>query len=460
MNYVMAGWFGRSVGAIPKALAALAVMVLLIGAGPAGAATTYHPAGGSDFAVDAQGWEGSDSSCSVGMGLLCSASTPHEPAVGNPAGSISVRVDVTANAVGAFQGAGAWTSPAFTVPAGQPVTGATFEYDRQFDPGGLVSTQPRSTVTVKLVDQTAGTTVTLFTEQLSSGATAFAKRGVGAPEDAVVAGHTYRLRIETSTTSTVVGVGVVGQANTRFDNVVLAVDQASPGGGDTSGGTTPIVSPGVTVVGGPLSNAQINALFRRFNENTEVGRGPGGSLVPLARCTIVGTPGADRIKGTRGNDVICGLGGNDVLVGAGGIDIVDGANGNDRLGGGRAKDKLIALRGNDRATGGAGNDRAGGGAGRDRVSGSSGADRLGGGSSKDALRGHGGRDRLTGGKGRDRILGGSGNDRIRARDRTRDAVNGGKGRDRATVDRLPRAARRTRSNLRRVDRVRRVERLR
>ena len=441
-------------------------------AGPAGAATTSYPGGGSNFAADAQGWTGSQSSCDVPVGGLCSASTTYEPGAGSPAGSISTRVDVTVNLLGLLDGTGTWTSPAFTVPAGPAVTGATFAYKRQLDPGGLLDLAPRSDVTVSLLDQTTGTTTSLLTERLGASATAFARRGVGAPAGRVIAGHTYRLRIATRTTTTLVRAGLLGQTNTRFDDVVLAVDQGSSGsgaGGSDDGGTTPIVSTGVTISRDSVSTSEISALFGRFNENTEIGPGPGGTLVPVAQCTIVGTPGADRIKGTLGNDVICGLGGNDVINGAGGRDVVDGAGGNDRLSGGSAGDKLIALRGNDRVNGNAGNDRLGGGAGRDRVTGSSGADRLGGGSSNDTVNGSTGRDRLdagrgrdrlNGGTGRDRIRGGAGNDRIRARDRARDRVDGGKGRDRASVDRARLVGRRTRSLRRSVDRVRRVERQR
>jgi Ca2+-binding RTX toxin-like protein len=454
-------------------LGALAITAALTAAGPAGAAVSKFPAGGSDFAVDAQGWTGSQSSCEVPSSLVCSASTPYESGVGSPAGSISTRVDLTVNLLGLLEGSGTWTSPAFTVPAGAAVTGASFEYRRQLDPGGLLDLTPRSDVAVSLVDQTTGNTATLLKEQLGTGVTTFAKRGVGAPEGALVAGHTYRVRIATTTTTTVARLGVLGQTNTRFDDVALAIQQGSDGSdGDSDGGgggTTPMVSPGVTISSDALSTSQINALFGRFNENTEVGPGPGGSLVPVARCTIVGTPSADRIKGTLGNDVICGLGGNDVINGAGGIDIIDGANGRDRLKGSSASDKIIALRGNDRIVGNAGNDRLGGGAGRDRVTGSAGADRIGGGSSNDTVTGSGGRDRLNAGKGRDRlnggkggdrILGGSGNDRIRARDRARDNIDGGRGRDRATVDRPSRGGRRTRGLRRPVDRVRRVERQR
>jgi Ca2+-binding RTX toxin-like protein len=339
-------------------------------------------------------------------------------------------MSATANLGGTFVGGATWTSPEFSLPDGQAVTAATFQYDRQLAPGSLLNLAPESTVTVELVDVTAGSVTTLLTEELTSADAAFATRGVGAAAGAVVDGHNYRLRIATSTTTGTAAIGVLGEENTRFDNVVLAVEQ---GATEAGGGTTPIVSPGVTVVKRFRSATEMAALFRRFDERTEVGHGPGGSLVPVDLCTVVGTPGADRIKGTSGNDVICGLGGNDVIAGGGGIDIVDGANGNDRLSGGSGKDKLIGLRGKDRLNGNAGNDRVGGGAGSDRV------------------RGAAGRDRLSGGGGRDRLF---------ARDRRRDTVDGGKGRDRATVDRLARGARRTKAALRRTDRVRRVERRR
>jgi Ca2+-binding RTX toxin-like protein len=250
----------------------------------------------------------------------------------------------------------------------------------------------------------------------------FATRGAGAPAGAVVDGHTYRLAITTVTTTQTASLGIAGQENTRFDNVVLVVEQSASGGGGTQqGGTTPVVSPGVTVVRNFLSSTDIAALFRRFDESTLVGHGLGGSLIPRDLCTVIGTARADRIIGTRGNDVICGLGGNDVIAGGGGIDIIDGANGKDRLRGGPGGDKLIGLRGNDKLNGNAGNDRVGGGAG------------------KDVIRGAAGKDRLS------------------ARDRRRDFVDGGKERDRATIDRLARGARRTKAALRRTDRVRKVE---
>jgi RTX calcium-binding nonapeptide repeat (4 copies) len=191
-------------------------------------------------------------------------------------------------------------------------------------------------------------------------------------------------------------------------------------GGETGGS-----SPGVTT-GSSLSTEEIRDLSTRIDENREVGRDSDGSLVPRSQCTIIGTPGDDRIEGTPGNDVICGLGGRDVIDGAGSLDVIDGADGNDRLRGGSGNDLLLGLRGDDRLNGNSGGDQAGGGAGNDR---------------------------LSGGKGRDRIGGGSGNDEISARDHTRDRVDGGSGWDRATVDRRRSAA----GAPRRADRVRRVE---
>ena len=402
----------------------LAMAVAAVAAAPAQAATTEYPSGGSHFVGDSEGWAPAGGAC----GVSCTTSGVWEPSVGNPAGSISARMSVLVNLGAAFNGTTTWTSPAFTVPSGA-VSGATFAYDRQLV-GGTLTVSPTSNVDVDLVDEAGGTPAVIVNDDsLTSANTAFSTRTEGVAASKVVAGHTYRLRITTTSTASA-AFGVTGDENTRFDNVVLAVEQSASGGGGggggggtQEGGTTPVVSPGVTVVRSFLSSTDIAALFRRFDESTLVGHGPGGSLIPRDLCTVIGTARADRIIGTTGNDVICGLGGNDVIAGGGGIDIIDGANGNDRLTGGSGGDKLIGLRGKDKLNGNTGNDRVGGGAG------------------KDVIRGAAGKDRLS------------------ARDLRRDVVDGGKGRDRATVDRLARGARRTKAALRRTDRVRKVEAL-
>jgi hypothetical protein len=81
-------------------------------------------------------------------------------------------------------------------------------------------------------------------------------------------------------------------------------------------------------------------------------------------CTVVGTPGADKLVGKAG-DVVCGLGGNDQLSASGpGLVVLIGGAGNDKLNASTAKgahDVLLGDDGNDALSGGAGiNDLNGG----------------------------------------------------------------------------------------------------
>ena len=64
-------------------------------------------------------------------------------------------------------------------------------------------------------------------------------------------------------------------------------------------------------------------------------------------CTIVGTPGPDRLAGTPGRDVICGLGGNDAIDGGPGNDVIRGGPGNDTIVGGPGSDTLQGGKGDD-----------------------------------------------------------------------------------------------------------------
>jgi acetyl esterase/lipase len=82
----------------------------------------------------------------------------------------------------------------------------------------------------------------------------------------------------------------------------------------------------------------------------------GWSRSVVVGCTIVGTPGKDRLVGTDGDDIICGLGGNDIIHGRAGDDILYGGDGNDDLLGEQGKDVLVGGPGRDRALGGKGRD--------------------------------------------------------------------------------------------------------
>lgn len=100
-------------------------------------------------------------------------------------------------------------------------------------------------------------------------------------------------------------------------------------------------------------------------------------------CTIVGTPGNDRIRGTKHRDVICGRGGRDVIKGLGGNDVIRGGTGNDVLKGGRGADSLTGGRGADQLSGGHLADDLDGGPGDDLLDGDEGGDDIDGDSGDD-----------------------------------------------------------------------------
>lgn len=115
-----------------------------------------------------------------------------------------------------------------------------------------------------------------------------------------------------------------------------------------------------------------------------------------ARCTVVGTAGADRLVGTTSRDVICGLGGNDVIVGGGGNDVLAGGAGADIVSGGDGTDVVRGGLGPDQVAGGSGGDEVSGGTGGDVLTGGSGNDDLSGNSGNDDLAGNAGADDLNG----------------------------------------------------------------
>jgi hypothetical protein len=106
----------------------------------------------------------------------------------------------------------------------------------------------------------------------------------------------------------------------------------------------------------------------------------------LPRCTMLGTPGPDRLVGGPGPDVICGGDGADELIGGGGDDVLIGGLGADVLSGGGGRDTLVGGDGDDVLDGGTQDDTLYGGSGNDRFP---------------ALPGTDGRDVLSGGFGTD-----------------------------------------------------------
>jgi Ca2+-binding RTX toxin-like protein len=357
----------------------LACAVGLITA-PGAAAVTYPREGGNDFAGGAQGWQGTAASCDPSLAGVCSESNSWNGSQGNPPGSIEAQMVVYANAGDLFTASSTWRSPTFTATA---TGGGSLSLDRQLDSSSLASLQPTARYNIVLVDETAGREQSIGSQivngssetTVSGGTTAFAAHTEVVPAGTLKFGHDYHLELRSVIATNSAIAGLTGTISLRFDNLALRLSNSGPMGS--------IASRGVRFFRHPISLRKFRKLAARINWAANVGSGPGGSVVPLRDCTIVGTPGADHIKGSRGNDVICGMGGNDTINGRGGHDIIDGGAGKDRLNGGTSGDVLAGLAGRDTELGEAGPDRIGGGAGNDRLSGGPARDNINGGSGID-----------------------------------------------------------------------------
>jgi Ca2+-binding RTX toxin-like protein len=396
------------------AIAALLAAASLAAAGAAPAAT-YPDSDGSSFDSGPEGWTSTVAECTTGT-PLCTQENVHEPAGGRQLGGLVARMTVLINALQLFRGESVWTSPSFVAQADEGA--GVLTYDRSFVDNGIADLAPSAVIEAVLVEEGSATPVSLGSEEITEVDTGFDTAEIPVAAGTLVGGRSYHLELRSTTSTTAAGLGIIGSAEIHYDNVVL---RSTDPGADTPG----TGGPGVTFTSRTVSDSTFRSLVERISLAAEAGTGPGGSLVALDQCTIVGTPGWDRIRGSSGNDVICGLGGNDVVIGGGGMDLIDGGDGNDRLGGSSGADVLLGLAGRDRLAGGAGRDGAGGGQGRDRLRGHAAGDRLVGASGADRLGGDAGADRLNGGRGNDRLRGGRGSDRIA----------GGPGRDRLAVDR-------------------------
>jgi hypothetical protein len=284
------------------------IAVFALGAGEAGAAT-LPSSGGSSFASDAQGWTSTRAVCSTAAGAigpLCTEENTWDGTAGNPAGSLTARIKVLANAGEAFRGDSTWRSPSFKAPSNAGTS--VLQFDRRLDIGSVVALSPKASIEPVLVDDATKGAYSLGSENLTAADAAFVTRRIAVAAGTLTGGRSYHLELRSTMTTSTAREGILGDVNLRYDNVALYVNDAPGASG----------SPGVTFPGSPISSTSFERLSSSLSLYAEVGHGPGGSLVPLSKCTIMGTPGNDRITGSRRNDVICGLGGNDVIKGGGG----------------------------------------------------------------------------------------------------------------------------------------------
>ncbi|MBS1844294.1 MAG: hypothetical protein JST53_07750 [Actinobacteria bacterium] len=165
------------------------------------------------------------------MEILCANAGEYDGTTGVPAGSYEVKTNVTLNLLGLFKGELTAESPTFTaVGSGTGSLALT----RAFAPGNLLNLGPQFTYTANLVDKTTNTKQKAITETLTAETPFAAKSGAVS----LTAGHSYAVQVETSTSSTVADLGLLGEAVGRFDNVSVTGPDApsTPGGNDGANG--------------------------------------------------------------------------------------------------------------------------------------------------------------------------------------------------------------------------------
>lgn len=192
------------------------------------ASAAIGPNGSSTFTGGAEGWAGKGA-CTGGLTLVCESTVGYDAENGNPAGSLDAKSTILVNAAGVFHSEAAIESPSFMATVGGS---ATLRLERQFAPGGLLPLTPRAAYTVTLVDQIGGGKQQILTETIETASGFTAESGTAI----LVAGRTYSVAIATEMNSTVAGVGLLGAADLRFDNVALTVAGSGGGGAGEGGG--------------------------------------------------------------------------------------------------------------------------------------------------------------------------------------------------------------------------------
>jgi hypothetical protein len=183
-------------------------------------AATYPNGGGSTFTGSAEGWKAVNPECKLlnllELPLVCTQSGAYDATVGQPPGSFATKTEIPLNLIGIFEGKETLESPSFTA---QGSGGGTLLLARAFDPGGLISLNPQLEYTVFLVDKTTNTKQKAVAETVEVEAPFAVKSGTVT----LTAGHTYVIQIETATSSTLAGIGLLGgEAIAHFDNVSVA----------------------------------------------------------------------------------------------------------------------------------------------------------------------------------------------------------------------------------------------
>ncbi|HXP37078.1 MAG TPA: hypothetical protein VN817_04875, partial [Solirubrobacteraceae bacterium] len=218
-------------------LTLIATVVALLSLGGVAAAVTpvVVPAGG-DFEQTPLAY-----STSTSCGLLCSVAVSRQAEASNH--YLHGEYTSVLGLIGTNTGTATITSPQFTWTKATP-SAVTLAFDRRSAIGELLGVSSGTSFAVSLVDDTAASTATIDSEELTSSEPSFTPVSLTVPANDIADGHTYHL-VVTETFHTLVGVARTGSVD--LDNIGLAI---TPAAAAPSIGTSSLGAPGEHGVGG------------------------------------------------------------------------------------------------------------------------------------------------------------------------------------------------------------------
>src|SRR4051794_24824358 len=211
-------------------------------------APQYPVPGGETFAAGLDQWTpDADAGCTVLGALsdpLCSISNDH---VADHDGSLRTTFTAAANAFGAADGTGGFTSPQFTVPADAEIGPATLSLDRVLTSDApLIDSGPAARLTIDLLDQTDPqneTRMQIAGIDLGALDAQWARQLVSLGEGSVQPGHVYRIKTTAQLTSEQ-AQALQGDVAVGLDNIGVRTDpppadglQGPPGDAGAIGAT-------------------------------------------------------------------------------------------------------------------------------------------------------------------------------------------------------------------------------
>jgi hypothetical protein len=212
------------------ALTAIATAIALLSLTAMAAAVTpvVVPAGG-DFEQMPLTY-----STSTSCGLLCSVAVLRQAEGSNH--YLHSEYESLLGLIGTNTGTATITSPQFTWTKATP-SAVTLAFDRRSAIGELLGINGGTSFTVSLADDTAASTTTIDSEELTSSEPAFTPISLTVPATDIADGHTYHL-VVTETFHTFLGLAKTGSVD--LDNVGLAI---TPAAAAPSIGTTSLGAP-------------------------------------------------------------------------------------------------------------------------------------------------------------------------------------------------------------------------